>query len=359
MIKKLLVILVILILYLLLFLALVPIFAQEAKVGEKLWISCPKNLAVFHILVILSPSGERMKGRLQHPLAQQAREYFQGFRDHPAVQTTDSLFKMMWYFVFNAVAFYYSELPEARLIGKIPAEYKEWRSMEKMMASYLASVRDFYRISGFEGFWKSHQKDIQSLINQVRDNLPPFDIPQLLEDFYGRKIDRFFIVPSPFMARSATHVEVQDDEGRWRFYHIDGGLGFSDSFSSAYYAFHEFSHCFIEPISIKYREEINKLAYLYEPLKKDLQSMGYKNWDRAFAEHMVTAAQIHLTRKAFGEDTAQEMLKKERKKGFKLIQHFYNYLKEYDENREEYKDLEFFYPKILSYLCRLNAEFQE
>lgn len=56
MIKKLLVILVILILSLLLFLALVPIFAQEAKVGEKLWIS----------------------------------EYIQGFKDHPAIKTNDN-----------------------------------------------------------------------------------------------------------------------------------------------------------------------------------------------------------------------------------------------------------------------------
>lgn len=74
-----------------------------------------------------------MRDRFLHPLVDRARDYFQDFKDHPAVMSTDKIFQMMWCFVFNYAALYYSEFPEAQLIGVIPPEYKEWKSMDKMI----------------------------------------------------------------------------------------------------------------------------------------------------------------------------------------------------------------------------------
>lgn len=353
--KKVLIILIIVIVSLLLFFSKSMGFAQRAlTVSEKFWILCPKNLAVFHILVMISPSGEKMKDRYPYPLNQEARQYFNDFKNHPAVQQTDNMFKTMWYFPFNFIAFYYNEFPEAKLSGNLPPE--EWKYYEKMISDYLASVRDFYLTSKFEDFWTSHQKDIQALMKEVKDNLPSIDIPRLMEDFYGRKAERFYYVLAPFMASSFTHVEMQDSQEKWSFYHIDGGQDYSNSFANAYFAFHEFSHCFVEPVSKKYAKEINALAYLYQPLKRDFQSMGYRNWDRAFNEHLIHAGQLHLTRKAFGEERAEQMMERETKKGFKLLRHFYNWLKNYDENREKNKDLSSFYPEILSRLSRFKVE---
>jgi hypothetical protein len=355
--KKLIILIIVIFVALILFLSCAKSYADhEVEVSKKLWITCPRNLAVFHILVVLSPSGEGMKDRFSHPLVAEAQDYFHDFKDHPAVMMTDKMFKRMWYFALNYIALYHSDFPDARLTAEIPSEHKEWRDMEKLIEDYLSVVRDFYTASSFEEFWKDRKQDIQTLIDGVKDNLPSIDIPQLLEEFYGREVERFYLVPCPFMAQSATHVEVQDKEGNWRFYHLDGGLGFEDSFSCAYFAFHEFSHSFIEPISLDYSEQINKLAYLYQPLKEDFSRMGYRDWDRAFAEHMVTAGQLHLVRKAFGEEKARKMMQKEMKKGFKLLPHFYAYFDEYDKNRDKYKDLNAFYPQILNRLSRLKVE---
>lgn len=354
--KKALVILVVLSLFLLVFFSGLTLFAQgEVKASKKLWVACPKNLAVFHILVMLSPSGEAMKQRYFHPLTKKARDHFNEFRNHPAVQSTDQMFKMAWYFVLNNIAFYYSEFPEAKLIREFPEEHKEWKSMEKVVSDYLASVRDFYLRSRFKNFWENHLQEIQAAMMEVKDNLASVDIPRLMEDFYGKPVERFYFVPCPFMASSATHVEIKEN-GKWIFYHLDGFQRYSDSFSNVYYSFHEFSHSFIEPISEKYSEEINKLAYLYQPLKQDFQRLGYANWERAFAEHMVTAGQLLLTSEAFGEEKAEKMLERETKLGFRLLNRFCNYFKEYQGNRRKFKDIEAFYPEILSRLSRLKVE---
>ncbi len=347
-------VLVVLSLYWLLFFSRLGYSQYEIRVSEKLWVTCPRNLAVFHILVMLGPSGEEMKNRFFHPLAKQARDYFSGFKGHPAVLSTDRLFKTMWYFVFNNLAFYYSEFPEAKLVREFPSEYEEWKSMDKKILAYMQSVRDFYARAQFESFWRGRAQDIQSLMLEVKNNFPAVDLPQLMENFYGRPVERFYFVPCPFMASSATHVEIQEN-GKWTFYHIDGFQNYADSFSNAYHAFHEFSHSFIEPISRGHSEEIGKLSYLHTPLKQDFGRMGYGSWERAFAEHMVTAGQLHLTRKAFGEKKAERMLERETKQGFKLIKRFYDYFKDYDEKRGKYKDLEDFYPEILSRLSRLKV----
>ena len=354
--KKALIVLIVLFFFLLIFFSGLTVFAQnEVKVRKKLLIACPKNLAVLHILAMLSPSGEAMKQRFFHPLTMKARGYFSEFKNHPAVETTDKLFKMAWYFALNNIAFYYSEFPQAKLVREFPEEDKEWKAMEKMISSYVASVRDFYLRSRFDNFWENHLQDIQAVMLEVKDNLPSVEIPQLMEDFYGKSVERFYFVPCPFMASSAAHVEINDN-GKWIFYHLDGFQKYSDSFSNAYYAFHEFSHSFLEPISRKYSEEINKLAYLYQPLKEDFQRLGYTSWDRAFAEHLVTAGQLLLTKKVFGEERTRNMLERENTQGFRLLNRFCDYFKEYEANRRKFKDIEAFYPEILSRLSRLKVE---
>jgi hypothetical protein len=262
---------------------------------------------------------------------------------------------MAWYFALNNIAFYYSEFPQAKLVREFREEDKEWKAMEKMISSYVASVRDFYLRSRFDNFWENHLQDIQAMMLEVKDNLPSLEIPQLMEDFYGKSVERFYFVPCPFMASSATHLEINDN-GKWIFYHLDGFQKYSDSFSNAYYAFHEFSHSFLEPISSKHSEEINKLAYLYQPLKEDFQRLGYTNWDRAFAEHLVTAGQLLLTKKVFGEERTKKMLERESTQGFRLLNRFCDYFKEYEANRGKFKDIEAFYPEILRRLSRLKVE---
>lgn len=334
----------------------IKVFAQfEQKVSEKLWITFPKNLTLFHILVILTPSGEKRMNLFGHPLAQTAKNYFQNFKNHPAVQATNKMFKFRWYFVFNYSAFYYSDFPEAKLIEGIDLP-PEFERMKKMISQYIDQVRDFYTTSNFGKFWETHRKDFESVIQVCKDNIPVVGLPRMMEEFFGAQAERFYFVPCPFMQSSGTHVEVKGKDRKWTFYYISGGDLFLDSLTNISIAFHEFSHCFIEPISETYSEQISKLKHLYKPLREDLSKRGYRNWDRGFAEHMVRAAELHFIRKAFGEEVKEQRKEMEKRRGFKIIDWFYSYFKEYDENRDKYKKLATFYPEILKRLSRLKIE---
>lgn len=330
----------------------------EQRVDDKLWITIPKNISVFHILVILTPSGEAMKKYYEHPLHLAAYNYFQESKEHPAVQVTDQIFKKYHYFAFNYISFYYSGFPDANLRSDIvlPPEYTNDENMKRMIEKYVVLVKDFYSSTKFEAFWESHQDDLLTVLKEMQGNMPQFDFPEMMESFYNRRVERFYFVPCPFMKTMGTHVEVQDGDGNWTFYYIAGGNIFNNKFSNISTAFHEFSHCFIEPISAEYSEQIYELDYLYKPLKNDLSKMGYQNWDRGFNEHMVRAAEILLLRKAFGEEIEMKKLGREKRIGFQLIERFYGYFRDYDERRNVYQDLKAYYPIILKDLTRLRVE---
>jgi len=327
----------------------------ERQVGERLSITCPKNLAVFHILVILSPAGQERRQLIAHPLADAAREYFAGFADHAAVQATNRVFRTTWYFALNFLALHYSEFPEARQTRAFPDLPELTEGMRAMMSQYVELAIDFYSVSNFDGFWDAHATEIESLIAETAEAIRSPGLPEMMEEFYGREAERFVFVPSPFMQQSGTHVELEDN-GSWTFYYIAGGDIATDTFYNTYFAFHEFGHSFIEPISAKHAERLNQLAYLYRPLEERFRQLGYRDWDRAFNEHLITAGQLHLSRPVFGEERIREQLERERANGFQLIDRFYGYLAEYSNNRERYPDLEAFFPVILDDLARLRVE---
>jgi len=327
----------------------------ERQLSEKISIVCPKNLAVFHVLVILSPAGEERRQFISHPLADAAREYFAGFTDHPAVQVTDRLFRSSWYFGLNFIAFHYSEFPEAQQTRAFPDLPELTEGMKAMMSQYVEVARDFYTVSDFEQFWNARAAEIDSIIERTAAAIRAPDLPQMMEDFYGREVERFVFVPAPFMQQSGMHVELEDD-GRWTFYYVAGGDIATDTFYNTYFAFHEFGHSFVEPISAQHGERLNQLAYLYRPLQERFRQLGYRTWDRAFNEHLITAGQLHLSRPVFGEERVREQLERERANGFQLIDRFYGYLSEYSNHRDSYPDLETFFPVILDDLATLRVE---
>lgn len=327
----------------------------EKRVSEKLYVACFKNLTLFHVLVLISPSGKNIKDDPSQSLVKEAREYFNDYKNHPAVQYSDQIFREMWYFPFHFIAFYYSEFPEAERIREFPVEYEIDENMKVMMDNYIAQVKEFYLDSDFEQFWRKHEDDFASILNEVQKHFPVRDLPARMEAFYGSQVKRYDLVPCPFMTSSATHIEVEDN-GQWTFYHMAGPGLFSDPFLNAYTAFHEFSHSFIEPISREYSNQIDRLDYLYKPLQEGFNRMGYRDWDRAFNEHMVTAGQLQLTGKVFGEERKTLLLQREKDRGFQLIDRFDRLFQDYHQNRDRYKNLHDYYPVLLQDLSAVEID---
>jgi hypothetical protein len=316
---------------------------------------CPKNVALLHVLVSLTPTGLERAEYINHPLAAEAREHFAPFADHPAVAFTEQLFRRMSYHPMNYLALLHSDFPEAREIRRLPDYLPADEDSRAMLTRYVGLVRDFYEASGFEAFWNAHESRVAAVLDTARANIHAPELPRMMEDFYGREAGRFIFVTSPFMQESGFHAELFED-GRLDFYYFSGARTYANELYFNYIAFHEFSHSFIQPVSTKYSDRISALSHLYQPLEDRFRRMGYPTWEHAFEEHMVTAGQLHLTRSVFGDQQAMEMLEREKMRGFQLIERLYGLFAQYSESRDEYEDLEEFYPVILHDLAAVRVE---
>jgi hypothetical protein len=324
--------------------------------SARLAVRVPKNLALLHVLVLLTPSGAERRAFIDHALADAARDYFAPYAGHRAVAATEQLFRAAWYHPLNYAALHYSEFPGAKQIHAFPARLTgsggDW---EARLSQYMSLADEFYGVSRFEEFWEAHQEEIQAVVAQARQSMVARDLPGLMERLYGRHVQQFVLAPCPFMQESGAHVEVEAANDT-TFYYLAGGEIPSDAFRYTYVAFHEFSHSFIEPISARYGEQIGALSDLYRPLAVRFRQLGYNDWDRAFNEHMVTAGQILLAGLVLGQDRVEELLRHEEQNGFQLIRRFYRLFLTYGANRDAYPDLEAFYPAILRELRTLGAE---
>ena len=327
----------------------------EKKVSDRLWIEVPKNLSVFHILVLLTPSSQTMKPYFGHELHQAAVESFGSYQDHSAVAATDRLFRQFHYFAFNYIAFFYSDFPDADLRRDVilPPEFEPMRTM---IDGYISLVSDFYTQSGFDRFWDEHRDALKGVIGEMEESMPSFDFIGTLESFYHQRVDRYVFVPCPFMKTMGTHVEVCDTANHWTYFYIAGGDIYRTTLTNLSTAFHEFSHSFIEPVSARFFNQWNALADLYKPLRGALSLMGYNDWDRAFNEHMVRAAETCLLERTMGEESALKKIDMEKMNGFQLIERFIRHMKTFDCNRDMYPQLGDYYPVLIKDLSEMRID---
>ena|GEM_PF-1485533 len=343
----------------------------QQPIGGKLWVVIPKNLSLFHIIAMLTPTGEKMKDHLSHPLARKAREYFAPYRDHAAVGAADQILKAMWYFPLNYLAYFFTEFPEGKLREDIelPAQIQNPKFRD-LAFGFIEKAKDFYAISRFEDFWKSQKAEFEKILSAAVEQFqgdipapddpnilyPKIDFSSLLESFFNARAERYEFVPCVFVQFSATHVETKPKKGDPTYSYLQGGGLLPKTMYSYYFAIHEFSHSFLGSISEKYAKEIDVLNPLFLPLKSTFPSKGYETWAKAFDEHLNEAIQLWLIQKAFGEKAMEYFRTYELDKDFKLIDYFYDSVREYDQNRDQYKDMDAFYPEILRRLSRVKVE---
>lgn len=327
-------------------------FQYEQKVSDKMRVIFPKNLSLLHILVMISPYGNEEEGSFTHPLAKKAREYFEPHKDHPAVVTTYKLIKQYRYNLFNYVAFYITDLPDVQIRKDVtlPLGYLNYMNRTD---SYSKDVLNFYETANFEGFWKKYQGEFQSIVERCAESISPFNFPSLLENFYGESFKQYYFAPCPFMMHLIRRAEVPDKSGDVTVYYLAGPDFFSEKEKYISYAFHEFSHSFIEPIAKKFSGRIKRLRYLYGPMKNELAQLGYMSWYGGFIEHLTRAAQVFFMKEIFGEETGERTAAEQKKLGFKLIDVFYSAFETYNRSRQQFPNFESFFPHLLTEIERI------
>jgi hypothetical protein len=197
-------------------------------------------------------------------------------------------------------------------------------------------------------------------MHQLSQSKTIAQLPDYLENYYGKKLGSYHLILSPLMHSGGFNSEIINSKGEREVYAAvgpNGEIDFVPYFDKDYLEMdlilHEFGHSFVNPLMEKYAKEIESLKSKYdtEHFANIAKEQGYGEWKYAFNELVVRAATIKITAKHFGKVKANELLDYEKSIGFTLVETIVNLLDEYSNQHDTKFDD--FYPVMLKRLSVL------
>jgi hypothetical protein len=282
-------------------------------------------------------------------------ETFKPFAGHEAVK----LFQEMSHggFAFDApptVMLHLGTPPELDI--EIPlTDYLVGRAggREKLMR-FIELLRDFADRSRFIDFFQKNKGFYDETVQSVNDNFKDIDFIGVLEEYYGQKQHSYNIVLAP-MFKGNYGPRINRKDGTSDIFNIvsprrieEGLLYFGSKDNFEHLAWHEFSHSFVNPLGERHREELEKYASLFEPIRSKMTSSAYGNWLTAVNEHVVRAVTTRLNYSHKGKEEGDRALLMEKTYGFAYVEALCDKLEHYEENRDQYTTFTSFYPQLVA-----------
>lgn len=347
------------IIFFLIFLSLVVGFASVQATNVNIFID--KRMELISIVQLLS--GYDDVGYYESDYKQDVLEYFSAYKDHPAVT---ALFNLWMYGALEhqkpyKLMLYLTQPPEMEIdISKVPEDLILSSRSEKDLLDFIALMNCFYNESNFEKFYTSHQNTYQSYKKDFIENVDLIELVDSLKNFYGFKLNTYniYLVPLANGGYNIRHNNkdgsiviglIEQENGEYGFVRKDNPPGYTKKL-----LLHEFGHTYINRITAKNKTLLKKYEYLYRPISNDMQSYGYTSWYSALNEHIINAVAIKIITNKYGTYIGEKYLNFYKSKGFRYIEGLYNQLEKYENNRDEFKNFEVFFPELIMVLEKLD-----
>lgn len=290
-------------------------------------------------------------------------EYFRNFRSHAAVKYFDTL-SSKYNFTYDAppaaTLYVTAQYDETGNFGF--SEYLINRTGIDKLDKFARYLLQFSADTDFSRFYNEHMDFYEEVVERTAAVMED-DLIGDIENYYGIKQNSYNIILVPMFHPGGFASRLENKDGSFDIYSIQGPLGadgdipvFGTAGSFGDLVYHEFGHSFVNPLTEKYRDEVNKHQKLYEPIadKMGSGSNAYGSWETCVNEHIVRAVTARLLLTHEGGEIYLKTLDQERAKGFYYINDICKKLEEFEANREKFGSFEEFYPELENVLKNLS-----
>jgi len=292
-------------------------------------------------------------------------EHFSPFKSHPAVQKFKEMSDTDFSYDAPPTAMLYLSNPP-ELNNMIPFENNYNQLIERAggkenLEAFVDALRDFAVKTNFIDFFNAHKEFYAKIVGEVETELGNYKDATILENFYGISQNSYNIILTPLSGDNGYGPRIEIEPSKFDIYVIiecgDIRNNISPSLSGLlkHVVWHEFSHSFVNPITEKFIDEVNKYSKLFVPISKVMRKQAYGEWEICVNEHIVRAVVAKLTEKFVSKEAAEEILSKEVRSGFVYIRGIYDIIGKYDKNRDKYPIFSDIYPEILDYFDKLSV----
>lgn len=286
------------------------------------------------------------------------RKKLDALKNHKAVVLFDTLSKKHGFNFYKVTdwALQFGKFPELNKVREVAEPYPFIESeSDYLIENFKKEFISFNQDSLFQEYLTEIKPLNEKVINQVKESKSIQELPTYLESYYGTELGSYNLILSPLVHSGGFNAEFVEN-GKKEVYAIIGPNGeiehipyFEKEFLEMDLILHEFGHSFVNPLMVKYHNEIENLKekYYTESLKKTGENEGYSEWKYVFNELLIRATTIRITEKNFGTEKAKELLDYEKSIGFSLVENIVGILKEYENNKNKYPNFNKFYPILI------------
>jgi hypothetical protein len=302
--------------------------------------------------------------RYDMPYKHDVMEYFDPFKEHPAVK----LFAEMSAdnFSFDApptAMLHLSEPPDLSLETPFTDYLKKRAGGEERLEEFVKALRDFARQTQFMAFFEAHKGVYLQAVLDAFEKMKDIDYIGTLENYYGMKQHSYNIILAPLFHDGGFGPRIEQADGACDIYNIRGPSGVENGFPTfgtvegfRHLAWHEFSHSFVNPTTEKFREQVAQYESLYEPISEKMKRQAYPDWVTCVNEHIVRAVTTRLAYREIGMEAGEEALQNEKRKSFVYVEALCKRLEQYENQREKYPTFVDFYPELINVFKELSEK---
>lgn len=208
---------------------------------------------------------------------------------------------------------------------------------------FLAAFNDFYREVDFDSYLANIKPFYDQANADVSKNLPGGDLLPVMEHYYRKQFNHYYLVPSPniltgmgFGILNRSSATIYNSFGPFSFQSLDNhppvtGFDYPEKIKGL--AVHEFGHSFANPaIDNLPQSLIDSTAFLYEPIKKQMSKLAYTAWVMSLNEHLVRVGEVIIAEKLGDSARAKTIMQDNIQNGFKYLPFLVAELKAWDKN---------------------------
>ncbi len=210
-------------------------------------------------------------------------------------------------------------------------------------------LKNLYIDNKFISFYESHIDTYKSWINNIKPFYEKYNLLELLCNYCGEEYKDLKLINNliPFETNGGYGI-VLDKEAHYCLRtpsYIENNKMFeiTDKENYLLLTLHEFLHCIINPITTKYNIFNSESSYIKDEI--DLTKSGYKTDYSIINETIVRAITLRIYNSITNKDI-NDRLEREYNNGFLHIKEVYSLLKEYEQDRDNYKNIDSFYLNI-------------
>lgn len=353
---------------LVLFLCLIPSMLWCQKPG----ITSPQvdqRVELMSIVFRLAGAQEYTARRFPEYVAK-IEAHFEPYKDHALIKYVKRKVRKrgVGYDAVMSMAISITEPPKMEPLQAFSATFPEARWGEKRATKFLVLLNKFYQDSQAEQFFKSNEALYELASQRFNKNYEELDLDWYAA-FYGAPPKSTFKIINGLGNGGGNYgPKLTLDNGQELVYAIMGtwsvdSLGQPQYPLNSYFPtlLHEFNHSFVNHIVEKFHNELKGSGQsIYQSVAKRMRSQAYGTWETMYAEAVVRASVIkYLQDHEYNPAYIKEELNTQINRGFIWTPELVKELDRYDQQRDQFPDLESFMPEIIKFFDRTAERIKE